>query len=406
MMGKWHLGVTAENSPKVAGFDRSYSLLNGAGSHWDEVGFYEGGSILWSDENFSHWPEGAYSTDYFTDRLIGFMEQGKDDNKPFFAFAAYTSPHWPLTTPEKYLNRYAGRYDQGYEHLRKQRFDSLKAAGIIPADSKLPPRNEDIAPWDSLDKEAQKRESRKMELYAAMVENLDDNVGRLIEYLKENDLYENTLIVFISDNGAAGEDFYNTGKFVEFIRARYDNSYEKMGLPGSFVSYGPQWAEAGSAPFSLYKGFTREGGITAPMIMRGPGVARSGEINTSYLTVMDIAPTFLEIAGAKYPVKEGIWPLAGESAVALMAGEAQSVHDEQYVTTLSHRGRVLIRQGRWKLVNINGPFDESDLELFDLQADPGETVNLADSQPEKFEQMLELWRSERRRLGIVVPKDL
>ena len=142
------------------------------------------------------------------------------------------------------------------------------------------------------------------------------------------------------------------------------------------------------------------------MIMRGPGVARSGEINTSYLTVMDIAPTFLEIAGAKYPVEEGIWPLAGESAVALMAGEAQSVHDEQYVTTLSHRGRVLIRQGRWKLVNINGPFDESDLELFDLQADPGETVNLADSQPEKFEQMLELWRTERRRLGIVVPKDL
>lgn len=406
MIGKWHLGVTAENGPKVAGFERSYSLLNGAGNHWDEVGFYEGGSIIWSDDKFTHWPEGAYSTDHFTDQLLGFIEQGKEDDKPFFAFAAYTSPHWPLTVPEKYLNRYAGHYDKGYDHLREQRFESLKTAGIIPADSKLPPRNKDIAPWDTLDKESQKRESRKMELYSAMVENLDDNVGRLVEYLKENDLYKNTLIVFMSDNGAAGEDFFNSGPFVEFIQARYDNSYEKMGLPGSFVSYGAAWAEAGSAPFSRYKGFTREGGVTAPMIMSGPGVSRSGEINASYLTVMDMAPTFLEVAGATYPVGEEIWPIEGESAANFMAGKSESVHDEKYVTTLSHRGRVLVRQGRWKLVNINGPFDESGLELFDLQADPGETINLAESQPEKFQGMLELWRAERARLGIVVPADL
>ncbi|MEJ2534412.1 MAG: arylsulfatase [Gammaproteobacteria bacterium] len=406
MVGKWHLGLTPEHSPTAAGFERSLALLDGAGNHWDAVGFFEGGSTFWADGDFAEWPAGAYSTAHYTDRLIEFMDSNRGDGRPFFAFAAYTSPHWPLQVPDDELDRYAGRYDEGYDALRERRFASLKAAGVIPPESRLPPRNEAIRPWAELTREEQRREARKMELYAAMVHNLDEHVGRLLDYLDRTGQRERTLVVFMSDNGAAAEDFYNTGPFVDYVRGHYDNALENMGRPGSFVSYGPQWAEAGSAPFRRHKGYTLEGGITAPMIVSGPGVAGPGRTTRAYVTVMDLAPTFLELAGAAYPVTDGIEPMLGASIEPLLAGAVERVHGDDYVTVLSHRGRALLRQGRWKLVNENGPFDESDFALYDLEADPGETVNLAEAEPEVFETLLERWREERRRLGIVIPADL
>ncbi|MHC5003162.1 MAG: arylsulfatase [Planctomycetota bacterium] len=406
MAGKWHLGLERESSPTAAGFERSISLLDGAGNHWDAVGFFEGGSTFWADGDYAEWPEGRYSTDLYTDRLIEFIGQAREQGRPFLAFAAYTSPHWPLQVPDEYLDRYAGRYDQGYDRLREQRFESLKAAGIIPPDSSLPPRNPAITPWEQLDDAKRRRESRKMELYAAMVENLDHHVGRLVAALKRHGTYDDTLIVFMSDNGAAAEDFYNGSSYMHYVRGNYDNDLENMGRPGSFVSYGPQWAEAGSAPFARHKGYTREGGITAPMIVAGPGVSRHGTVERAYMTVMDLAPTFLELAGAEYPERDGIQPMLGRSMVAFLSGATDEVHDETYVTTLSHGGRALVRRGRWKLTNLDRPFDEGRLELFDLLTDPGETTDLKAAEPEIYREMLELWRAERRRLGIVVPSDL
>ncbi len=406
MVGKWHLGVIPEHSPQAAGFERSFSNLHGAGSHFDAVGFEEGGSLYREDGEFVEWPRGRYSTDLYTEKLIHFIGENQEDGKPFFAFAAYTSPHWPLQVPDEYLDRYAGSYNAGYDRLREQRFESLKSAGIIPHASTLPPRNDAIRPWEDLDTEEQRIEARKMELYAAMVDNLDDHVGRLIDYLKANDLYGNTLIIFMADNGAAAEDFYNDEPFKDYVQEHYDNAYGNMGRASSFVSYGPQWAEAGTAPFQRHKGYTREGGITAPMIISGPGVAAHAQKTSAYLTVMDLAPTFLELAGADYPTGGSVQPMRGESINALLAGTEDAVHDENYLTVLSHKGRVLVRQGKWKLSNLEPPFDEDELGLFDLDADPGETHNLGDSEPEKYRELLELWRTERRNLGIVLPQDL
>jgi arylsulfatase len=405
-VGKWHLGLEPDQSPLAAGFTRSWSMLDGAGTHYDSQGYSEDGSTYWSDTDYTEYPEGRYSTDFYTDRLIEFIDAGKAGGKPFFAFAAYTSPHWPLQVPDEYRDRYAGRYDDGYDALRERRFESLKAAGIIPADSALPPRNDAITPWESLTDEEQRRESRKMELYAAMVDNLDDHVGRLIACLQANDLYDDTLIVFMADNGAAAEDFYNRGSNVEYIRARFDNSLDRMGTRDSFVSYGPQWAEAGSAPFMRRKGYTREGGIVAPMILAGPGVANTGHIERAYLTVMDLAPTFIELAGARYPDDGSVEPMLGESLVSLLRGDSDRVHDDDYVTTLYHGGRAFLRQGSWKIATLEPPFDESAFELFDIVEDPGETNDLAATQPEKYEKLIELWRAERHRLGIVLPQDL
>jgi arylsulfatase len=405
-VGKWHLGLADENSPRAAGFSRAFNLLQGAGTHFDDIGYSAGGSKYRLDDELVDYPVGRYSTEVYTDQLIEFIEGNRHDGKPFFAFAAYTSPHWPLQVPDDYLDLYAGAYDDGYDALRTRNFATLKEAGIIPADSVLPPRNDAITPWQELSAAQQRKEARKMELYAAMVDNLDDHVGRLLDYLRENGLYENTLIIFMSDNGAAGEDFYNEGPYVEHIQEHFDNAYEKMGTAESFVSYDDPWAEAGSAPFMRRKGYTREGGIAAPMIAAGPGVNATGLIDTSYATVMDLAPTFLEIAGAEYPASESVRPMLGESMRAFLAGETKSVHDENYVTVLYHSGRAFLRQGDWKIANLEAPFSENDFELFNLADDPGETTNLAEDYPEKYSALIDLWREQRRELGIILPEDL
>lgn len=409
-VGKWHLGVEQQQSPHAAGFSRAFNLLQGAGTHFDALGYKEGGSSYRENESLAEYPVGRYSTEFYTSKLIEFIEADRDNGQPFFAFAAYTSPHWPLQVPDDYLDLYAGRYDDGYDALRERRFDSLKEAGIIPLTSVLPPRNDAITPWTELSAEQQRIESRKMELYAAMVDNLDDHIGRLLGYLRDQALLDNTLVIFMADNGAAGEDFYNgIGGYPEYqayVTKTFDNSYEKMGTAASFVSYGPQWGEAGSAPFQRYKGYTREGGIVAPMIAAGPGVAFDGAIDATYVTVMDLAPTFLQIAGATYPADDAIRPMLGESMRDFLAGKSAMVHDDNYVTVLSHRGRSYLRQGRWKIVTTDGPFDEADFELFDVVADPGETNNLAADEPEKFAELIALWRVERLRLGIVLPEDL
>ncbi|HEY5567434.1 MAG TPA: sulfatase-like hydrolase/transferase, partial [Gammaproteobacteria bacterium] len=337
-------------------------------------------------------------------KLIEYLETAKDDDRPFFMVAAYTSPHWPLQVPEEDLNLYAGRYDMGYDRLRELRFESLKAAGIIPEDSKLPPRNPAIKAFADLPPAEQRREARKMELYAAMLDNLDRHVGRLLDHLRVNDLYEDTLIVFMSDNGAAGEDFYYSGPFVDYIQANYDDSYERMGKPGNYVSYGPQWAEAGSAPFRLYKGFPSEGGMVAPMIIAGNGVARRAEISAEYITVMDLMPTFIELAGARYP--DDKVPMLGESTWGYLSGESETVHDADYVMTFAYQQRAFVRQGDWKLMTLEQPFDERDFALYNVVDDPGETTDLSLQYPEKRAELLRLWRGERRRLGIMLPEDL
>jgi arylsulfatase A-like enzyme len=403
-VGKWHLGNSSEHSPRAAGFERSFNLLHGAANHFNSVGFYKGGSLYRSDGQEVEYPKDRYTTELFTDKLISFIESRPYD-RPFFAFAAYTSPHWPLQVPEDYLERYRGQYDTGYDALREERFASLKQAGIIPESSKLPPRNTAIEPWDDLDAIEKKRESRKMELYAAMVENLDFHVGRLVAHLESGGLADRTLIVFMSDNGAAGEDFYNSGGWA-YVKEHYDNSYENMGQASSWVSYGPQWAEAGSAPFSRYKGYMRQGGVVAPMIIAGNGVKLTGATTGVYATVMDLAPTFIELAGATYPADGSVKPMLGESLVSFLSGSSTSVHADDYTTTLFHAGHASLRQGRWKLTNLDRPFHQSKFELFDLESDPGETRDLSLEHPEKYRKMIKLWRTERKKMGIILPGDL
>lgn len=408
-IGKWHLGNREDQWPRAVGFDRSFTLLQGGGSYFDTRSFREGGSTFVGDGELAEYPDGQYATSVYTRKLIEFIDEDKDDGRPFFAYAAYTAPHWPLQVPDDYLDLYAGRYDDGYDALRERRLDSLKEAGIVPLDATLPPRNENVTPWADLSKDEQRREARKMELYASLLDNFDDHLAMLIDYLKVEDLYENTLVVFMADNGAAAEDFFNDDRWPEYkrvTRENFSNDYELMGTAESFVSYGAQWAEAGSAPFSRHKGYVMQGGIVAPMIIAGPGVNHRNNMNDSYATVMDIAPTLLEIADAEYPDDGSVRPMLGESMASLLAGDADRVHDEDYVTVFSHRGRSYVRKGDWKIVTMNGPFDEADFQLFNLATDPGEVNDLRAAEPEKFAELLDIWQVQRKELGIILPQDL
>lgn len=393
--GKWHLGKKPEHSPLAQGFERSFSLLQGASNHYDNIGLTLADSIsLYSaDGKYADYPKGRYSTEFYTDKLIELI-RSRGDGRPFFAFAAYTSPHWPLQAPTA-NDRYKGKYDMGYDSLRVLRFESLKRAGIIPKSQKLPPRLESIRPWTSLSPEEKKIESRKMELYAAMVDNLDEQIGRLIEFLKREGLYENTLIVFMSDNGAGAEDFYVQKPYADFIAPRYDNRFENMGAPTSFVSYGPQWAKAGAAPFSYYKGHGTEGGTLAPMIVTGLNFGIKQGTRRDFVTVMDVAPTFLELAAVKYPGRLGAKttrPMLGESLIPSLRGKSDTVHDSTYVAGFWAGGSVSFRRGRWKLVNTERPYREDRLRLYDVVGDPGETNDLSQARSATYQAMLEAWR--------------
>lgn len=405
-VGKWHLGRSPAQSPRAAGFSRSWMLLSGAGTYFDATGFENAPSTFGADDTYVEYPTGAYATEWYTDRLIEFIDGGLDAGKPFFAYAAFTAPHWPLQVPEGYRDLYAGVYDAGYDVLRKKRFASAKAAGVLDPNHVLPPRNTAIPPWETLSSDEQRVEARKMELYAALVHNFDEHVGRLLDHLRDAGLYDNTLIVFMSDNGAAAEDFYNRGPFVEYLHTHFDNAYETMGTSRSFVSYGPQWAEASSAPFSRYKALARQGGVVAPMIIAGPSVDLAHTITSTYVTVMDLAPTILDAAGVAYPTDGSVRLPEGESIAPFLARKKAQVHAQDYVTTVYHRGVALMRQGPYKLVNLAAPFDESKFELFNVVADPGETTDLATLEPDKYLELLTLWRGERKRLGIVLPEDL
>ena len=394
MAGKWHLGKTPESNPHQKGFERSFVLLEGAGNHYNNrSALYNKLSSYTEDGNPTSWTEGNYSTDFYTDKLIEYIDSDKRDNKPFFAFAAYTSPHWPLQVDKKYWEKYKGLYDDGYEKLRERRLISLKKAGIIPKNAISPPSHVRVMPWDSLSKQEQRKEARKMELYAGMVDNLDHNIGRLMKHLKDIGEYKNTLFVFMSDNGAANRDFINDDRFTN-LKEYYNDDFDNMGNANSYISYGPQWAEAGSSPFRYYKDFATEGGTNTTMIICGPNVNRKNEIHHGFTSLLDLAPTFYEMANVSYPkAYQGnkVYPLKGNSLIPFVSGKSNEIHDSTYVFALEHYGNAMLRKGNWKITNFTRPFKIDNFALYNLSNDIGEQINLKELEKEKYAELLNEW---------------
>lgn len=417
MVGKWHLGKQPDQIPAARGFDRDFSLLDGAGSYWDMTSFTAASSQSTFTEDgryLTRLPDDYYATKTYTDKLIGFIDANRNDGKPFFAYVSHQAPHDPYHLPKDWRNRYVGNYDKGWDAVRQERLKRQIEMGIVPAGTQLSERMWFVPDPIVLAPATRALLGKKMELYAGMVENLDHHVGRLIDHLKKIGEYENTIFVVFGDNGAEGTDLFQmiagTPGTRDFLFAAMNWSQthpNAWGDPGSYVAYGPMWAQASMTPFSQYKGWLGEGGIRNALIVSGPAMQRpKGSINRGLMHVADMMPTFLELAGTHYPAKldgRELPPLMGKSWAKVMAGQAESPRTEQDYLAWEIFGNHALRQGVWKIRWQYKPLGTGDWELYDLAADPSERRNLAAQRPEKVKEMVVLWNDYARANNVILP---
>jgi arylsulfatase len=399
MTGKWDLGVGEGYTPATRGFDRSFALIDGSASHfseefWEDPFPYEDDGRRLSIDDL---PQDFYSTDYYTDRMLEFL-RSNDGETPWFAYVPYTTPHWPLQLPDEWLDRHTGRYDEGYDVLREARFARASELGVVPAGASLATFEPTAEPWSNLSPEQQRRQARAQEIYAGMVEHMDYSIGRIVDYLEESGQLDNTVIMFSSDHGASTSDWgLVPGDVGRTVTAR-DNRLENFGRRGSYIDHGRGFGEAASAPLKGTKGRLSEGGLRAAALIRYPAEINGGDVNGTFMTMMDILPTFLEIAGTQHPgasTYKGrqINDIVGRSFWPHLTGRSDTVHLPTDVAgwALGNVGAVI--RGDFKLINqaLPGGMAVSLWRLYNIAEDPGETRDLSGQYPELTAELAREW---------------
>jgi arylsulfatase A-like enzyme len=332
----------------------------------------------------------------------------REPNQPFFAYLAYTAPHDPLHVPDDWIDKYKGRYDAGYDSLRQQRLQRLKDLGFVSGDAKPFPRLPTVPAWNELSAEQRKVEAREMEVYASMVENIDHHLGRVFTYLKEADEWDNTLVIFFSDNGANGAEMHQYPQTDQaWIERNSDNRIENMGRRFSRIATGPAWAQVSMTPYRMFKAFPAEGGIRSPLIVSGPGVAKPGTRSDAFTHVMDVAATILDAAGVSHPGESykgyEIHPIRGRSMLPLLKGESKYVYEDDTAISWELFGFRAVRKGDYKLLWLPKPFGISDWQLYNLSTDPAELVDLSQQQPRLRAEMIEIWNQYAKETGVILP---
>jgi arylsulfatase len=417
MVGKWHLGKAPDQIPRARGFERDFTLLDGAGSYWDMTSFTAANpkSVFTEDGRYlTKLPDDYYATKTYTDKLIGYIDANRGTGKPFFAYVSHQAPHDPYHLPKDWRNRHVGAYDKGYDAVRQERLKRQIEMGITPAGTQLSERMWFLPDPIVLAPASRAVLGKKMELYAGLVENMDHHVGRLIDHLKKIGEYDNTIFVVFGDNGPEGTDLHKmiagTPGTRDYLFAANNWSQthpNAWGDPGSYVAYGPMWAQVSATPFSHYKGWLGEGGIRNALIVSGPAVKRpKGSINRGLMHVADLMPTFLEVAGTTYPkTLEGreLPPLIGKPWSQVLAGQAESPRTDKDYLAWEVFGNRALRQGDWKIRWLYKPLGKGNWELFNLQTDPAERKDLAAERPDKVKELLALWDDYAKANNVIVP---
>ena len=402
MAGKWHLGMHPDRSPRSRGFEQSFAMLYGAGSHFSDMagGDAHRHPVLYRDNGLliDELSDDFYSTTFYTDRIIEQIDSNVDDGRPFFAYLAYTAPHWPLQAPDSIIDKYRGAYDRGYDSVRQGRFAAQQKLGLFDSSIQAPRRPGYVKPWVDLSDQERTYHARNMEIYAAMVDYMDTGIGRVIDYLDKRDQLDNTIIVFISDNGAEHWDHSSAPPPIGEFAANFDNSAENSGREGSFVLYGSEWAHVSNTPFSRYKGTTYEGGIRSPAVISWPNKIASGQVSRAITHSSDWLPTFAELAGV------GTQNVSGKSLVGLLTGSVEQVRDSNETVGMEIWGKRGIIANGYKLVSSGKPNELVDWELYNLQADPGEQIDLTQRQPEVFNSMLKHWNDYVANNNVILPE--
>ncbi len=411
MAGKWHAGTEEVAWPSNRGFDDFYGTHNWIDSYLRVLktcDIYENDQVAIGEvpkDLILKTPEGKdwYTTDVFTDKSIEFIKKYSEEDKPFFLYTAYNSPHWPLEAHDEIIKKHVGKYKEGWTKLIEVKTKRMKKMGILTDDCEI--GWQDMVDWDSLSDDDKENLDFRRAIYAAQVEIMDDNIGRLVATLKETGEYENTIIMFLSDNGCSAEP--ETEKFgYSWEENRKSNYAEwKRNSARAGASQGLMWAIASNAPFRKYKKFIHEGGISTPLIVSYPAMVAKGRASELVHTpgfLPDIMATCVEAARTKYPLTyEGnvITPTQGRSLIPALRGEKLEEHKAIYWEHENHAG---VRMGDWKLVteDIRG---EVKWELYNIPADRTEMNDLASVHPDKVNEMKKLWRQWAVERG-VLPK--
>ncbi|MFN7934541.1 MAG: arylsulfatase [Bryobacteraceae bacterium] len=400
MTGKWHLGPPG---PVNRGFDEYYGMVHGFDSFWDPTKY----TRLPAGRPTRTYPDGQfYATNAITDYTLEFLSQARTQNKPFFFYLAYNAPHFPIHAPKEVIDKYQPIYEKGWDHIRQQRFEKQKKLGLIPKNSQLTPLSEIPPnrfntqtgwagkvnpPWDSLPADRRKDLARRMAIFAAMVDVMDRNIGRVIEDLRANNQLDNTVIFFTADNGACAEwDPYGFDKSSGPQNTLHTgDALATMGQPGTYHSYGSAWANTSNTPWRLYKHYAHEGGITSPFIVHWPNsIKRRNAIDHTPGHIIDFMATCVDLAGAAYPAS--MPPMEGRSLVPAFHGK-RIQRDAIY---FEHEGNRAIRIGRWKAVAL---LPTGKWELYDIDTDRTELHNLAEKHPARLKAMIRQWEQWARR---------
>lgn len=391
--GKHH-GV---ENPRRRGFDHYFGLRDGACNYFNPGCQRDGEGVpaqkvknrFWCVEETTYAPftpieKDFYTTDRFTDYALKWLEDYADCSDPFFLYLAYNAPHDPLMAWPEDIARYKGMYDAGYEAVRNNRYLKQKGMGIVSEKHIL--SEPTFRPWDSLCEEERRTEARKMEVYAAMIDRMDMNIGRVVTWLKDNGKFDDTLIIFVSDNGASNETVI------------LPDSYGEIGTMTNWTSLGVDWANVSDAPFRYFKNYSYEGGISTPMIICWPsGLKDPGRISEFTGHFIDFMPTFVELAGAPYPeIYNGhnVLPCEGESFIPVIRNEC---YERTRPVFWEWKDGQAARDGKWKLVRDgkNNPW-----ELYDMENDPSETRNMASDNPEIVNMLEKMFWEWRQRVSI------
>ncbi|MHA1369461.1 MAG: arylsulfatase [Promethearchaeota archaeon] len=413
MSGKWHVSHDAKNPndswPCQRGFDHHYGTIAGAGSYFDPISLTRDNKNI---EHEAHETPDFYYTDAISDNAVKFIKQHSKNHHdaPFFLYVAYTCPHWPLHAKEKDIKKYEGRFDEGWDELRKARMKRMTEMGIINPKWKLTPRDPYKKPWS---KEKHKKwQARRMEVYAAQIDCMDQGIGRIIDALKKTNNFNNTLFIFLSDNGGCAEgisnfywfkkDLIQKGVAREFTRNNdkvYIGNNPKI-MPGpenTYQSYGTCWANLSNTPFRLYKHWTHEGGIATPFIVHWPdGINNKGQILHQPAQLTDVMATIVDITGFTYPKKykgQEIYPLEGTSLFPIFNG----AENKKRMLFFEHEGNAAVRQDNWKLVR-DYPFD---WELYNVEEDRTELHNVIRQHPEIARRLISAYESWANRVGVI-----
>jgi len=405
--GKWHLGHEPWNLPPARGFERSVIQADSGSDNWEMKQYLSlKPDVYWYEEGqrMDSLPADFYSSTYFVTKAIEQIESNRNSVAPFFSYIAFQANHIPLQAPQSFIDKYRGKYDQGWTVLRQQRQAKAIELGLIPAGTPMVTMDTTLQ-WDALNPEEKAYQARRMEVYAAMAEAMDNEVGRLIAYLKETGQYDNTVFLFLSDNGSEGSDPYATLSGRLWLDRNYDRSIDRLGSKGAYSIIGPSWASAAASPLNTYKFWAGEGGLRVPLIIAGAPGTQAGQISPAFTHVTDIAPTLLALAGVAQPdgsyQGKSVERMIGRNLLPVMRGQAEKVYPADQPVGYELSGNAAIFKGDFKLLRNLPPIGDGQWHLYDLSHDPGETTDLQAQHPELFQQMISDYEAYARDNGVL-----